>query len=154
MTWQSILKTYGRTTDFQLFLSDVFDIPKEDSENIKASNGLMQAIDRGLFLNDITEKDFDKLMGFAQTKKYEKLIKFLEELHNKSRKQRRSRRTQTPNYRAKKSAYDKQYRQRPEVIERNRQYRQRPEVIERERKQRRERYLRNKEKLQWHGKLF
>jgi len=135
MSWKDILKSYGPTSDFQLFLSDVFNIPKEDSENIKASQSLMQAIDKGVFLNDITEKDFDKLMGFAQTKKYEKLIKFLEELHIKSKKQRKHSYNQRPEVRAKKVAYDKEYRQRPEVKERKA-------------KQDRERHLRNKERLQ------
>ena len=135
MSWKDILKSYGLTTNFQLFLSDVFNIPKEDSQNIKASSGIMQAIDKGVFLNFITEKDFDELMGFAQTKKYEKLIKFLEELFIKINKTKKNSYNQKPENRAKKNEYDKEYSQRPEVKERKT-------------KQRRERYLRNKEKLQ------
>tara|TARA_R110002020_G_scaffold474374_1_gene705512 strand:- start:57 stop:467 length:411 start_codon:yes stop_codon:yes gene_type:complete len=117
MKWEDILKKTATNSDFIIFLVSVFNISREDASNIKASKGLKQAISNGTFLNYITEEEFDTLMKFAQAKRYEKLVKFLEELHSKWSRVRADERS-------------KEYQKRPEVIER----RKRPEVIERKRK--------------------
>ncbi len=121
-SWKDILKSNRQINNFQLFLSDVFNIPREDSKNIKASKGLMQAISIGKFINNITEQEFYRLMSIAEGKRYQELINNLEELWKKSVKQRRREYVQKPEVRAKKVAYDKEYTQRPEVRERKIEY--------------------------------
>tara|TARA_R100000005_G_C4997943_1_gene204656 strand:+ start:3056 stop:3550 length:495 start_codon:yes stop_codon:yes gene_type:complete len=164
MSWQNILKN---VSDFQLFLSEVFDISHKDSQNIKASKSLMQAISSGKFLNMITEKEFDTLMNLAQAKMYEKLVESLEFLYDKSVKERgreyrqrpeviertkkyKQEYRQRPEVKERRKKYSQEYEKRPEVIERRREYEKRPEVKERKRQQQRKRYRkrRNKERLQ------
>ena len=138
ISWKDILKSnYTNVNDFQLFLSDVFNIPKEDSKNIKASQGLMQATSIGKFMNDITEQEFYRLMSLAEEKRYQELIDNLEKLKEKSVKQRKREYNQRPERRA----YEKEYRQRPEVREKN---------IERDRK----RYQKIKEKREKERKEY
>ena len=78
ISWKDILKSIN---DLQLFLADVFGITREDSKNIKASKGLMQAVSYGNFINDITEQEFYRLMSFAEGKRYQELIDNLEDAH-------------------------------------------------------------------------
>lgn len=128
MGWEDILKT----TDFQMFLVDVFDIPRSEAKNIQVSRGLQRALSHGGFLDKIEEKDFTVLAVFAEAKEYEKLVNYLQELFNKTFQERRNERARKrnkrpdahykqPEYRAKKRIYDKEYRSRQEVKERRNQ---------------------------------
>ena len=131
MSWEDILKAGSHNSDFIIFLMTVFNISREDALNIKASLGIKQAISRGGFLNHITEEDFNILSTFADAKRYEKLVKFLEELYSKGS-------------RVLDNEWQKEYRKRPEVIERRKEQRQMPDNKEKKRKydQERERRLR------------
>jgi len=117
MNWENILKT----SEFQVFLSEVFGISSTESRNIKPSRSLLNSIHTGTLLERITEDQFMNLMILAEEQDYDEFLKVLETYSSQNVKTN------------KKEVRQKRYRknmENPEFVEEKRR---------REREQKRER---------------
>ena len=162
--WFSIIKY---NSDFELFLIEVFGVPREAARKLSPSKGLTQAIGQGRMTEYITEEQFAHLLGFVEAAQYnmgqyDRLLEELEKIYSQYanerqrliNQRRREKYANDPEYRAKLKEEVKQRKSTPKYKEkRNQKQRERyandPEyrkrVNERQNKYVRERYARDPE---------
>ena len=80
MSWQNILKDMG-TTEFQVFLSEVFAIPPSESQKLNPSLSLANSIGGGKLLDNMTEEQFMNLMILAEEEDYNGFLKYFETIN-------------------------------------------------------------------------
>ncbi len=72
--WKTILKS----SEFQVFVSEVFAIPRTQSQKLNPSRSLLNSIGRGKLLDSMTEDEFMNLMILAEEEEYEEFLKDFE----------------------------------------------------------------------------
>tara|TARA_R100000773_G_C4126881_1_gene59585 strand:+ start:49 stop:483 length:435 start_codon:yes stop_codon:yes gene_type:complete len=142
MSWLNVLKTPTRiNTEVEFMLNTIFNIPPEILPTLNIPNNLVQRMRLERNLEAINEQQFDRLLQLAREGKYQELLDTLVVLLDATKPQGR-----TPEQKKYLADKAREYRKTPEYQKYIRQYRQQPEVKEREKLRARERRRVKKEK--------
>ena len=144
MSWLNVLKTPTRiNTEVEFMLNTIFNIPPEILPTLNIPNNLVQRMRLERNLEAINEQQFDRLLQLAREGKYQELVDTLVVLLDANKPKPYEGTAEQRKYRADKA---REYRKTPEYQKYIRQYRQQPEVKEREKLRARERRRVKKEK--------